>query len=165
MNDRAEAVADFTPGAGYERTGADYVKTPDMRILDVLSGLFGKQEGRLYGKVRYTKIQELVWKFTRRRISVRSLARHLGALERDGYIRRQRLHETGWAGELVLRASLYVLRRRAVQRARNLASNVWNWSTAAAKRLMSIPMPILAETLDPGGPIYTKQRRRAPPKR
>lgn len=165
MNDRAEAVADFTPGAGYQRTGADYPKTPDMRIMDVLSGLFGKQEARLYGKVRYTKIQELLFKFTGRRLSVRSLARHLGALEEQGYIERKRLHETGWHGELVLRATLYVLKQRAVQRARNLASNVWNWSTAAAKSLMSLPVPLLAETLAPGGPIYTKQRRRAPPKR
>jgi len=115
--------------------------------------------------VRYIKIQELLFKFTGRRLSLRSLARHLGALEDQGYIRRQRLHETGYAGELVLRPTLYILCQRSVQRARNLASNVWHWSTAAAKSLMSLPMPILAETLTPGGPIYTKQRRRAPPKR
>jgi hypothetical protein len=164
MNDRAAAIVYFTPGAGYERTGEDYVKTPDMRIVDVLSGLAGKNN-KIWVKVRYAKIQELLFKFTGRRLSVRSLARHLGALERDNYIRRQRLHETGWAGELVLRASLYVLRRRSVQRARNLASNVWKWSTAAAKSLMTLPMPILAETLTPSGHTYQKQRRRAPPKR
>ena len=159
MNARAEAVGHFT------RTGADYVKTPDLRILDVLSGLAGKVEHRLWTKVRYIKIQELLFKFTGRRLSLRSLARHLGALEEQNYLRRQRLHETGWQGELVLRPTLYVLCQRAVQRARNLSSNVWHWSTAAAKSLMSIPMPILAETLTPGGHIYTKQRRRAPPKR
>ena len=158
MNARAEAVAHFT------RTHADYVKTPDLRILDVLSGLCGKEK-RLWVKVRYVKIQELLFKFTGRRLSTRSLARHIGALEDQGYLRRQRLHETGWAGELVLRATLYVLRQRSVQRARNLASNVWHWSTAAAKSLMDIAMPILAETLAPGGHIYQKQRRRAPPKR
>lgn len=156
MNARAEAVVHFT------RTHADYVKTPDLRILDVLSGLCGKEK-RLWTKVRYVKIQDLLFKFTGRRLSVRSLARHIGALEDQGYLRRQRLHETGWAGELVLRATLYVLRQRSVQRARNLASNVWHWSTAAAKSLMDIAMPILAETLAPGGHMYKKQRRRAPP--
>lgn len=157
MNARAEAVVHFT------RTHADYVKTPDLRILDVLSGLCGKEK-RLWTKVRYVKIQDLLFKFTGRRLSVRSLARHIGALEDQGYLRRQRLHETGWAGELVLRATLYVLRQRSVQRARNLASNVWHWSTAAAKSLMDIAMPILAETLAPGGHMYKKQRRRAPPR-
>ena len=159
MNARAEAVAHFT------RTHADYVKTPDMRIVDVLSGLAGKVNQNLWVKVSYAKIQELLFKFTGRRLSTRSLARHIGALEDQGYLRRQRLHETGWAGELVLRATQYVLRQRSVQRARNLASNVWYWSTAAAKWLMDIAMPILAETLAPGGHIYTKQRRRAPPNR
>ena len=65
MNARAEAVAHFT------RTHADYVKTPDMRIVDVISGLAGKVNQNLWVKVSYAKIQELLFKFTGRRLSVR----------------------------------------------------------------------------------------------
>ncbi|SRR6266508_1337552 len=142
----------------------DYVSKPDLRILDTLTGLCAHQ-GRLYTKVRYAKIIELVERFTGRRLSARSLSRHLGALTRDGYIRRQRRHDTALNGELILRCTLYMLCRRAVQRARNLTSNVWNWSTGAAKSLMDIALPLLAETLDPSRSTYIQRRNRAPPKR
>jgi len=142
----------------------DYVATPDMRILDTIGGLCAVQ-GRLYTKVGHAKILELLEKFTGRRISVRTLSRHLGALTEQGYIRRQRRHDTAINGTLVLRCSLYMLCKRAVQRARNLTSSVWNWSTAAAKSLMDIALPLLAETLDPSGPIYKKRAAQAPPKR
>src|SRR6266508_3494463 len=122
----------------------DYVSKPDLRILDTLTGLCAHQ-GRLYTKVHYAKIIELVERFTGRRLSPRSLSRHLGALVRDGYIRRQRRHDTALTGELILRCSLYALCRRAVQRARNLTSNVWNWSTAQAMSLISVALPLMAE--------------------
>ena len=142
----------------------DYVAKPDLRILDVLTGLCAHQ-GRLYTKVHYWKIIELVEKFTGRRLSKRTLSRHLGAFVEQDYIRRQRRHESALNGELILQCSLYALCRRAVQRARNLTSNVWNWSTAAVKSLMDIALPLLAQTLTPSGSIYTKRAARAPPKR
>jgi len=142
----------------------DYVANPDLRILDTLSGLCARQ-GRLYTKVSQGKILELLEKFTGRRLSLRTLSRHLGALTEQGYIRRQRRHDTAIDGTLVLRCSLYMLCRRAVQRARNLTSSVWHWSTAAAKSLMDIALPLLAETLDPSGSIYNKRAAHAPPKR
>ncbi len=142
----------------------DYVATPDMRILDTLTGLCAHQ-GRLYTKVHYWKILELVERFTGRRLSKRTLARHLGALVEQGYIRRQRRHDSALNGELILRCSLYALCRRAVQRARNLTSNVWNWSTAQAISLISVALPLMAETLDPSGVTYYRRAAQAPPKR
>jgi hypothetical protein len=142
----------------------DYVQTPDLRILDTLTGLCAHQ-GRLYTKVSQGKILELCEKFTGRRLSVRTLSRHLGALVQDGYIRRQRRHDSAIDGRLILRATLYIIARRAVERARNLTSSVWHWSTAAAKSLMDIALPLLAETLDPSGSIYNKRAAQAPPKR
>lgn len=158
MNARAAAADNFT------RTGEDYVQKPDMRVLDVLSGLCGLN-GKGWVKVRYTKILELLWKFHRRRMSARSLARHLGAFEDQGYIVRQRLHETGWNGELVLRPTLYTFARRAWQRLRNLTRIVHHLSTNTAKLLSGIAVPVLAETLTASGHIYDRQRRKAPPKR
>jgi len=157
MNARAEAVGHFT------RTHADYVQKPDMRILDVLSGLCGLNN-KGWVKVRYTKILELLWKFHQRRMSARSLARHLGAFEEQGYIVRQRLHETGWNGELVLRPTLYTFARRAWQRLKNLTRIVHHLSTNTAKLLSGIAVPILAETLTASGYIYNKRRRKPPPK-
>jgi DNA-binding transcriptional ArsR family regulator len=142
----------------------DYVAKPDLRILDTLTGLCAHQ-GRLYTKVSQGKILELCEKFTGRRLSLRTLSRHLGALTEQGYIRRQRRHDTAMDGTLVLRCSLYMLAKRAVQRARKLTSSVWNWSTAAAKSLMDVALPLLAETLDPSGPLNTKRAAHAPPKR
>jgi len=158
MNARAEAVCDFT------RTHADYVQKPDHRILDVLQGLAGLN-GKGWVKVRYQKILDLLWKFHRRRMSARSLARHLGAFEDQGFLVRQRLHETGWNGELVLRPTLYTFAKRAWQRLKNLSRIVHLLSTDTAKLLSGIAVPILAETLTASGHIYNKQRRRAPPKR
>ena len=157
MNARAAAADHFT------RTGEDYVAKPDVRILDVLQGLAGLN-GKGWVKVRYSKILELLWKFHRRRMSARSLARHLGAFEDQGFFVRQRLHETGWHGELVLRPTLYTFCRRAWNRLRNLTKIVHHLSTNAANLLSGIAVPILAETLTTSGYIYNKQRRRAPPK-
>jgi hypothetical protein len=158
MNARAAASYDFT------RSHNDYVQKPDMRIVDVLQGLAGIN-GKGWVKVRYTKILELLWKFHRRRMSARSLARHLGAFEDQGYIVRRRLHETGYRGELVLRPTLYTFARRAWQRLRNLTRIVHHLSTNTAKLLSGIAVPELAETLTASGYIYDRQRRKAPPKR
>ncbi len=165
MNARAEAAADFTPGAGYQRSGEDYVRTADFRVLDILArlALYKKQ---LYCYPSLQTIRELVFKFTGRSISERSLCRHLGALERDGWIGRQRRHETNrHTGELVLHSTLYLLTKRTVKWCRSVSSNVWNWSTATAKSLIDMALPVLAETLARENRSNTQRRRKPPPKR
>ena len=142
----------------------DYVATPDMRILHVLARLCARFE-QLYCYPSHQTIRELAFRFTGRSISARSLCRHLGALERDGWITRRRRHERGRDGNLVLHSTLYVLRKRAIKFARATISSVWNWSTGAAKRLMDIAVPFLAETLAQGDQIYTQRRQKPPPKR
>lgn len=158
MNDRAEAIADFT------RTGADYVDTADFRILLVLARLCTRHE-KLYVYPKLQTIRELVFRFTGRSISERSLCRHLGALERDGWLGRQRRHETNRYGGLTLRSTLYMLTRRTVKWMRSLGTNLWAFSRPAAKSLIRVALPILAETLARESYSHPRSAAQAPPKR
>jgi hypothetical protein len=127
-------------------TGNDYVQKPDFRILDMLARICAKH-GKLYCYPSHQTIAELVFKFTGRSISTRSLSRHLGALERDGWLARTRRHTTGKAGELELHSTLYLLTKRTVKFCRSLGIKLWNFSLPAAKSLISIALPLLAENL------------------
>jgi DNA-binding HxlR family transcriptional regulator len=141
----------------------DYVQKPDFRVLDIIGRLCVKFE-KLYCYPNQKTLCELVFKFTGRSISVRSLCRHLGALERDGWIVRQRRHETNTSGELELHSTLYYLTKRAVQWMRSVSSNVWNWSTAAAKSLLHIALPTMAKHLAQEHHSHTHRAARAPPR-
>jgi len=97
----------------------DYVAKPDFRILHVLTRICARHE-KLYCYPSAQTIIELVLKFTGRSISLRSLSRHIGALERDGWLRRTRRHKTGLMGELELHSTLYMMTRRTVKWARSV---------------------------------------------
>jgi len=142
----------------------DYVATPDMRILHVLARLCARHE-KLYCYPSGQTIVELVWKFTGRRMSRRTLWRHTGAMERDGWLGRTRRHETGDQGQLVCHSTLYVLTRRALKYLRATISNVWNWSTGAAKSLIHIAVTEVAERLARESKSHSNRAARAPPKR
>jgi len=142
----------------------NYVKTPDLRALHVITRLCA-YHSKLYCYPTYETLKELIEKFTGRRVSVRSLARHLGALERDGWLRRQRRHKTGPTGELQLHSTLYMMTKRACSFARATISDVWQWSTGALKSLMDIALPLVAETLDRENKSYDQRPRKRPPKR
>ena len=142
----------------------DYVATPDMRILLVLARLCTRQD-KLYTCPSLQTIRELVWRFTARSISQRSLCRHLGALVRDGWITRQRRHRTSALGTLELHSTLYIMRRRTVKWVRSLGTNLWAFSLEAARSLMHIAMPELAQTLAQDVYSYTHRAAHGPPKR
>jgi len=142
----------------------DYVAKPDFRILHILTRICARHE-KLYCYPSYQTIRELVMKFTGRSISLRSLSRHMGALQRDGWIGRTRRHKTGLMGELELHSTLYMMTKRTVKWARSVASNVWNWSTAAARSLIDIALPLVAENLTRENNSTTPRAARAPPKR
>ncbi len=142
----------------------DYVATPDMRILHVLARLCARHK-KLYCYPSGQTIVEMVWKFTGRRMSRRTLWRHTGALERDGWIGRTRRHETGERGELVLHSTLYVLTRRALQMLRATMSDVWRWSTGAARSLIHIAVTEVAERLARENNSHYQRPLKRPPKR
>jgi len=142
---------------------SDYPRNPNALVLLTLAGLCVAHT-KLYCYPSQATILELMEKRYGRRMSARSLNRHLGALERDGWLRRQRRHETAQDGSLRLHSTLYLLIRRAVTALRNLTSNVWSWSTGALKSLTHIALPVLAETLTRDGHSYVQQRRKPPPR-
>ncbi len=93
---------------------SDYVATPDIRLVVLLAGLAGR-----YGKLWCYPSQQTILSILSRhysfQMSRRTLNRHLGALESQGWIRRIRRHRRGPRGSLELHSTLYVLRRRALR--------------------------------------------------
>lgn len=96
----------------FSKAPTDYVLNPDLRILRALVGL-ADHYARDYCKPRQIKILELAKRFTGRIMSRRNLCRHLGALERDGWIERIRRHRRAKDGSLELHSTCYRIKRRS----------------------------------------------------
>ncbi len=141
-----------------------YVAKPDFRILLVLARLCNYHD-KLYCYPNPRTIRDLVFRFTGRVLSNRTLSRHVGALDRDGWIRRQSRHDTGPTGELELHSNLYILTRRTVKWCRSLGTKLWNFSIPAAKSLIDIALPFVAETLAQAHHSTSHRAAHGPPKR
>lgn len=98
----------------------DYVATPDFRLVVTLWGL-ATSHGKLWAYPSQTTLTALVRRFHGRALSRRSASRHLGALERDNWIRRVRRHRRARDGSLELHSTLYHLTRRAIRHFAGLA--------------------------------------------
>lgn len=83
---------------------------PEFMLVSVISGLSG-HHGKNYCYPSQEKILELL-AYLGRKMSRRTLNRHLNALVRDGWIKRVRRHRTGPSG-MEFHSSLYTLTRRA----------------------------------------------------
>jgi hypothetical protein len=110
-------------------------------------------------------IAYFVFRFTGRTISTRSLCRHLGALERDGWITRQRRHKTGSDGALELHSTLYVMTARTVKFCRSTGIKLWITSVSVAKDLIHIALPAVAETLARDHHSNYRRPPQGPPKK
>lgn len=95
-------------------TANDYVRHPDTRILSLLAG-HGASFKKLWTYPNQETICKLFNRIYQRDISRRSLNRHLGALEQQGYLKRVRRHRRSRSGALELHSTLYSLRRRAIR--------------------------------------------------
>ena len=89
------------------------VKSPDHRVLSILIGLAGHY-GRQYCFPSQAKILELVKGQLGRRMSRRTLCRHLKAFTRDGHIARIRRHKNDGRGRMAMHSTMYIIRRRAM---------------------------------------------------
>lgn len=127
-------------------TSTDYVRCADVRILTVLTSLC-KHHGKLYCFPSLRTIKAQLKTFTGREISERSLCRHLGALERDGWIKRQRRHTTAADGSLELHSTLYVLKTRTLHWLKNLWTSLWIKSGQVSNPLTALAVPEMADTL------------------
>lgn len=101
----------MNPSTTAGRLSPLYVSTADLRVLCVLWGLARKFKKNYVFPSQVT-LQRLVASFTGRGMCRRTMNYHLGALERDGYIERQRRHRKLANGELDLHSTMYFLKRR-----------------------------------------------------
>jgi len=95
------------------------VAKPDLRVLELLWQL-AAHHGRVWCYPNQATILTLLRRFHARRMSRRTLNRHLHALVAGGYIERIRRHIKLPSGELALRSTVYTLlprARRAIARA------------------------------------------------
>jgi len=124
------------------------VINPDHRVMEVLLGLAGWAH-KTYVFPSQRKILELLRDFTGRRMSLRTLARHLRALERDLQLRRQRRYPKNVAGELVHQTTLYWPGGRFLARAERLGRGLMGWAKARDQRNARSMLPDSANNLQP----------------
>lgn len=89
----------------------DYVENPDQRILQCLAGL-AAHHGKVWCMPNYKTIKALLLQRYHFCISQRSIARHIGALEEQQYLVRQRRHRRGKDGKLELHSTVYTLKAK-----------------------------------------------------
>jgi hypothetical protein len=134
-----------------------YVKTPDFRILWMLSRL-ATRYGKTWVHPYQQTLLEMVWRFTGRGMSKRTLSRHVGALVRDGWLLHRLRHRRADDGTLQCRASLYALTRRTLRWLRSLGVTLWEKCGKLDKSLSSIGLTVLAESTNPELTLSTNNR-------
>lgn len=91
-----------------------YVQHADFRIVNLLFGLATRHD-KLWCYPSQDKITELVGRFHGRAMSRRTACRHLGALERDGWLKRVRRHRYDAARGYTFRSTLYTITRKTLR--------------------------------------------------
>lgn len=145
----------------------DTVINPDTRIVEVLAGL-AAHTFKTWCFPSQEKLLELLYKFTGRTMSRRTLNRHLAALERDGHISRKRRHIRDKKLGLILRSTLYTIGGRFMARIGRIveASARWKQARADAKNWRGKPgvssrsgihVPSLAQNKEPSLKGYKKR--------
>ena len=100
-----------------------YVVAPDFRLVNLLFGL-ATYHGKLWCYPSQDKLCDLLVRFHGRKMSRRTVNRHLGGLVRDGWLKRLRRHRRGATGELELHSTLYSFTRRAIRAFASLRSGL-----------------------------------------
>jgi ribosomal protein L30/L7E len=145
----------------------DYVRRPERAVLLVLVSLAG-YIGRSWAHVSQLKLLELLRKHHGVRLSRRHLNRHLGALARDGYVRRIRTHRRGPGGRIDMHATIYAILGKA-QRACGLVAPFFRRKLAAldAAARQVLASSAVTAPAQCGTPMSTIQAggvaKRAPP--
>ena len=91
-----------------------YVIAPDFRLVNLLFGL-AAHHGKLWCYPSQTKLCDLLQRFHGRKMSRRTVNRHLGGLVRDGWLKRIRRHCRGRSGMMEMHSTLYTFTRRTVR--------------------------------------------------
>ncbi len=134
-----------------------YVDKADFRILLVVARLCSR-----FGKTWLTPTQkricELVEQFTGRKLSPRTLSRHVGAFVRDDWLKHRLRHYRDDHGELVCRPSLYVLTRKTIRWLGSLGATLWKKCGSFGKLLNDMGATLLAECVETPGCLLTPDR-------
>jgi len=146
------------------------VAKPDLRVLDVLWQL-AAHHGRVWCYPSQTTITVLLRRFHARRMSRRTLNRHLRALVAQGYIERIRRHVRQRSGELLLRSTVYTLLPRARRIIARAARGALQLAKAGAKWLINHAVtevaqhgtPSVSPSSPPGGSAPS-ERLNPPPR-
>jgi hypothetical protein len=109
----------------------DHTPKPNLSILDILGDVAGRNR-KHYCFPSQLKIAALLAQRTGRRASRATINRHLRALERDGWIHRQRRHRRGPTGALECHSTLYTFTRRAARYFAGFAFTFAVWLGAGA---------------------------------
>ncbi len=165
-HDRSSYPRDHRPEQSWvppECGQGEYVEKPDFRILLVIARLCSRF-GKTWLHPRQKRICELVEQFTGRKLSPRTLSRHVGALARDGWLKHRLRHYQGDDGEIVCRPSLYVLTTRTLRWLNNLGATLWKKCGSFGKLLNDMGATLLAECAGkPGGLVSTTPAADKPP--
>ncbi len=125
-------------------TAAYRLQTPDLRVMSLLLGLARQKKERAYVYPSQRWIRTQLAQFHSRTMSARTINYHLGALERQGWFKRQRRHTVGPAG-MEFHSTLYVLTRRAFTWLQRMSGHkarpTW---TRAAQSPENPPEPVAA---------------------
>ena len=132
------------------------VRNPDARLCETLAGL-AAHHWRTWCYPSQEKLRELLQRFTGRRMSRRTLNRHLAGLERDGHIRRIRRHVRDKRLGLILRSTVYVIAGRYLARVQRLVAAAARWAKLASGFNPPQPVPIPAQH---GNPLSERSLRR-----
>lgn len=138
------------------------VQKPDLRIVQTLTGLAG-HHGKDYVIPSQRTILRLVKMHTGRSMSLRTLNRHLGALERDGWIQRLRRHKRGRTGALELHSTLYHLKRRALAWLAGTAVAAAKILRNFAQVVENYAVPLTAQNTNPMFESSSSGGRKPPP--
>jgi hypothetical protein len=134
------------PLSGAPRSSGNFVRNPNMRVLDLLISLC-TWTGKTYCWPSHAKLCALLWQRYRIKMSTRTVIRHLNSLRRDLWITRKVRHQQdrqlGWT----FRSSLYVPKPRCLQRLDRTATCLAKLLRSAIQSTPSSRMTKMADKL------------------
>jgi hypothetical protein len=133
-----------------------YVDSPDMRVLMVLVGMAGHY-GKRFCFPSHKTICAKLKQYYGRTMSVRTVCRHLGALEREKRFTRERRHQTAPDGSLICHSTLYMLTGKTLNLFGNLGKKLWINIAHRANSVISKAVTDLANNLENHNHSYYKE--------
>lgn len=140
----------------------DHAINPDFRLVHLMFGL-ATHYGKLYAIPSQQKLCDLVKQFHGRRMCRRTVNRHLGGLERDGWLRRQRRHRVEGHRGMTFHSTLYTITRKTLRALASLRNGVRFLGNGARRRAAPKPCAITGTISVPVEQNHREGAPSAPP--